>query len=183
MRMLSVIALMLMSCTGLTAQNLYKSDSSMVKFASNTLIASFEASNSLGRSVLNIERKEVIFKIPIAGFGFDIPLMKEHFNENYMDSEKFPYASFKGKFSDSLDLAKDTIYRVKATGVMKMHGLDHAGVYSGTLECKDGVASLSSEFTVQLKDHRIKVPSVVYEEIAQEIAVTVFFRYVATEQK
>ena len=73
-------------------------------------------------------KSEIVFRIPMKGFQFEKPLMQEHFNENYMETEKFPHGTFKGKFKDSLDVSIDTLYNISATGIMKIHGVDHAGV-------------------------------------------------------
>jgi polyisoprenoid-binding protein YceI len=109
--------------------------------------------------------------------------MEEHFNENYMETEKFPYATFKGKLSDTLDLTKDTIYRVSATGMMNIHGVNQAQTYEGVIESKNGMATLRCEFKVPLKDHKIKVPKVVFANIAEVIDVKVFFQYKPYEKK
>lgn len=167
----------------LQAQPIYTTDSSMVSFFSSTPVEDIEAYNTASTSLLNVDKKDIVFRVPISGFRFEKPLMEEHFNENYMETEKFPYATFKGKLSDTLDLTKDTIYRVSATGVMNIHGVNQAQTYEGVIESKNGMATLRCEFKVPLKNHKVKVPKVVFANIAEVIDVKVFFQYKPYEKK
>ena len=136
-------------------QTIYTSDTSMVSFFSATPVEDIEAFNSASTSLLNVAKSEIVFRVPISGFQLEKPLMQEHFNENYMETEKFPYATFKGKLSDSLDISKDTIYNVTATGMMNIHGQDRAETYNGLIICKDGRATMTCDFAVILKNHKI----------------------------
>lgn len=167
----------------LFAQPIYTTDTTMISFFSSTPMENIEAFNSASTSLLNVDKKDIVFRVPISGFEFEKPLMQEHFNENYMETEKYPYATFKGKLSDTLDLTKDTVYRVSATGMMNMHGVDQAQTYEGIFDCKDGTATLRCKFQVLLKDHKIKVPKVVFANIAEVIDVNVFFQYKPYEKK
>jgi len=167
----------------LSAQSIYITDASEISFFSSTPIEDIEAINTTCTSLLNIAKNDIVFRVPMAGFQFEKPLMQEHFNENYMDTEKFPYATFKGKLSDTLDLTKNTIYKTSVTGMMNIHGVDRAETYTGTIEVKGGKASLKCEFKVKLKDHKIKIPKVVFTNIAEEIDVKVFFQYKPYEKK
>lgn len=165
------------------SQVIYTTDSSMISFFSSTPMEDIEAFNQTSTSLLNVAKSDIVFRVPIAGFKFEKPLMEEHFNENYMDTEKYPYATFKGKLSDSLDLSKDTIYNITATGMMNIHGVDRAETYTGVIQAKDGKATLKCDFKVALKDYKIKVPKVVFANIAEEIDVKVFFQYKPYEKK
>lgn len=169
--------------TSLFAQAIYTTESSEISFFSSTPVEDIAAVNETSTSLLNVAKNDIVFRVPIAGFKFEKPLMEEHFNENYMDTEKYPYATFKGKLSDTLDLTKDTIYNVSATGMMTIHGVAQAETYKGVVESKDGKATLKCEFNVKLKDHKIKVPKVVFANIAEEIEVKVSFQYKPYEKK
>jgi len=164
-------------------QTIYTSDTSMVSFFSATPVEDIEAFNSASTSLLNVAKSEIVFRVPISGFQFEKPLMQEHFNENYMETEKFPYATFKGKLSDSLDISKDTIYNITATGMMNIHGQDRAETYNGLIICKDGRATMTCDFAVFLKNHKIKVPKVVFSNIAETIEVKTYFEFKPYEKK
>jgi len=184
MRTISIIsAIVILALSNVSAQVIYITDSSMVSFFSSAPVEDIEAFNTTATSLLNVAKSELVFRVPMTGFQFEKSLMQEHFNENYMETEKYPHATFKGKFSDSLDFSRDTIYNLTVTGIMKMHGRDHANTYNGTVESKNGVVTLKSEFKVRLVDHKIKIPKVVVTNIAEVIEVKVFFRYKPYEKK
>jgi hypothetical protein len=183
MKKLALASILSFAAIQLNAQAIYTTDSSMISFFSSTPVEDIEAINNASTSLLNVPKKDIVFRVPISAFQFEKPLMQEHFNENYMDTEKYPYATFKGKLSDSLDLKKDTLYHMSATGMMNIHGVDRAETYKGTIETKEGKAFLKCEFKVPLKDYKIKVPKVVFANIAEEIDVKVYFEYKPYEKK
>ncbi len=182
LRFLRFYLLSLMPAT-LLAQEAYVSDTSAIRFFSRTPLENIEAVNHQGKSTISPPRYEVQFQIPVNGFRFENKLMEKHFNSMYLETDKFPFASFRGKLSDSLDLSKDTIYITKATGILKMHGMDHAGTFEGRVESKGGRVKLQCKFPVRLEDHNIKIPGSVFHNIAQEIEVQVYFEYVAKPEE
>ena len=184
MRLFLLSFLVLFGFVGqLSAQTIYITDTSNVSFFSATPVEDIKAVNVASTSLINLAKSEVAFRVPISGFQFEKPLMQEHFNENYMDTEKYPTASFKGKLSEKLDLSKDTIYHINATGVMTVHGVDRPQTYKGVIETKGGKATLRCDFEIKLKDHKIKVPKVVFANIAEVIEVKTYFQYKPYEKK
>ncbi|MFT5280500.1 MAG: polyisoprenoid-binding protein YceI [Bacteroidia bacterium] len=184
MRAITIIFLSVLAFSDQSiAQAIYTTDGSKVSFFSATPIEDIEAVNEASTSLINVPKKEIAFRIPISGFQFEKPLMQEHFNENYMETERFPYATFKGKLSDSLDISKDTLYNVTATGVMNIHGQDRAETFQGMVVCKDGRATLTCDFAVALRDYKIKVPKVVFANIAEIIEVKTEFQFKPYEKK
>src|ERR1044071_1405315 len=99
-------------------------EGSVVTFFSEAPLENIEATNSRISSFLNTSSNEVMFIVHIRGFTFDKDLMKEHFNEKYMESDKYPTATFKGKINDAVDYSKDGTYNVTATGMLNMHGVE-----------------------------------------------------------
>lgn len=183
MKQITLILLLVLGMVQAYGQVIFITESSEVSFFSGTPVEDIEAINRAGTSILNVAKSEIAFRIPISGFQFEKPLMQEHFNENYMETEKYPYASFKGRLSDSINVSTDTLYNMKASGIINIHGVDHAGTYNGTVETKEGKITLKCEFSVLLKDHRIKVPKVVFANIAEVIAVKAEFQYKPYEKK
>lgn len=165
------------------AQVEFVADTSAVQFFSRTSIENIEAINHKSTSTLIPSEYSVQFQIPIIGFKFENGLMQKHFNSMYMETDKYPFATFRGKLSDSLDLSKDTVYLIKATGIMKIHGIDHAGVFDGRIESKKGRAKLWCAFKVKLDDHGIKIPGATFLNIAKEIEVKVYFEYYRKPEK
>ena len=101
--------------------------------------------------------------------------MQEHFNENYMESSKYPRSEFKGEIADinSVNFNKDGNYNVKATGKLTIHGVTKNVSIPGTITVKGNTATLNSKFNVKTADYNINIPKVVEGKIAKEIEVTV----------
>jgi polyisoprenoid-binding protein YceI len=111
--------------------------------------------------------------VTIKGFEFDKKLMEEHFNEKYMESDKYPYATFSGKVNETIDYTKNGTYKVTLTGKLDMHGVVKDRTIEGTVTIKDGEISFESKFIVALKDHNIEIPSIVAQNIAETVEVTI----------
>ena len=156
---------------------LYSSSSSKITFFSKTAMEDISAVNTTSKSAIDAKAKSVLVRVKVIAFKFDKPLMEEHFNEKYMESDKFPDAIFKGKITSEINFAKDGVYPVSVDGVLTMHGVDQPRTLQGTLEIKKGILILHCNFNVKLADHKIEVPSVVTEKIAESIAVDVNFTY------
>lgn len=104
--------------------------------------------------------------------------MQQHFNDNYLESEKYPYATFKGKIAEDIDFSKPGNYEANATGVLNIHGVDQKRTLNGKITIsQDGSTQLSTKFTVMLVDHKIDIPKIVFNKIAEKIAVSANFNY------
>ena len=108
----------------------------------------------------------------IRNFEFEQEKMKEHFNENYMESDKYPMSTFTGKINEEIDYNKDTTYNVTASGKLKIHGVTKERTVDGTVTIEDGKIKLYSDFMVTLEDHKVKIPSLMFQKIAEEVKVT-----------
>ena len=172
-----VLFFLLATALQLNAQ-LYSSNSSKISFFSKTAMEDISAVNTSSKSAINTKDKSVLVKVKVIAFKFEKPLMEEHFNEKYLESDKFPDAVFKGKITSDIDFSKDGVYPVKAEGSFTMHGGEKPRTFEGTLEIKKGQMILHCKFSVKLADYQIEVPSVVTEKIAETIDVDVNFTYI-----
>ena len=164
---------MSVSLTGM-AQNdsIYTELNGVISFRSEAPLELIRASSSQLYGVLDNRKRNFSFKIPIRTFqGFNSPLQKEHFNENYMETEKFPEASFKGKIIEEYDLSKDGTYEVRAKGLLTIHGISQERIIKSNVVVKNNRINVTSNFTVLLSDHNIPIPIVVYKKLANEIKV------------
>ena len=152
---------------------IFLGENTVISFFSATKMENIDAVNTITKPVFNAGNGELLFKATNTAFKFKSQLMEEHFNENYMESEKYPHTLFKGKIADKIDYTKDGVYEVIAAGILSMHGVDKERTIKGTLTVKEGKISLFSKFMVKLSDHKIKVPGVVTYNIAEEIEITV----------
>lgn len=159
------------------------STSSEISFFSTAPLEDIHAVNKDAKSLLNTTNNELAVVIGIRSFKFEKELMEEHFNENYLESDKFKTAVFKGKINETIDFSKDGTYDVSATGKLTIHGIEQERTITGTITIKGGKLVLNSKFKVALKDHKIKIPKAVTSNIAEEIEVTTLFNYEPKVQK
>lgn len=152
--------------------NLFTVTNNLVTFHSNTSLELIKASSSGLKGLIDVKKRTFAFSISIATFsGFNSPLQKEHFNENYMESNLFPTASFSGYIIEDYDFTKDGSYNVRAKGKFTLHGITQERILQGDLVVKNGTMRLSCNFNIQLSDYEIKIPRIVHEKLASEIKV------------
>ncbi len=157
------------------AQDKYFTRNGTITFFSSTPVEDIKAQNFGVTSVLDTKSGDMEFSLLMKSFEFKKALMQEHFNENYVESDKFPKASFKGKVQDisSVNFSKDGVYPVKVSGDMTIHGVTNPVTTDGTIEIKDGKVHANSKLMIKPEDYEIEIPSVVRDNIAQEMEVTV----------
>lgn len=157
-----------------TAQK-YVAEKSVITFFSDALIEDITATNSKTASIFNRETSDLVFSVPIREFQFEKKLMQEHFNEKYMESDKYPKATFSGKLIN-LDVTKASEQPVKAMGKLTLHGVTKDVELDGTAQLGDKVV-LKSNFTVKLADYNVAIPQLMFQNIAEEVEVTINFTY------
>lgn len=170
----TVLAIILLTASMANAQK-YMTKSGTIKFYSETPMEKIEATNRQANSALDFSNGNFVFKVLIRGFEFEKALMQEHFNENYMESEKFPNSTFNGKITNIKDvnLGKDGVYKVVVEGDLTMHGVTNKVKVNGTLEVKGGKVVGKAVFNVSPKDYNINIPKAVINNIAEAIQVDV----------
>ncbi|MGZ3764617.1 MAG: YceI family protein [Mucilaginibacter sp.] len=158
-------------------QDTYVCKNAKISIYSSAPIEDIEANATNGVSVYNAATGDLAFSVPIRSFHFPKSLMEEHFNENYMESDKFPKASFKGKIQEHIDLSKDGSYPVTVTGDFEVHGVKQTRTITGNLKMNSGVLTMTSEFMVKCIDHHIEIPQIVFHHIAESIRIRVAATY------
>ncbi|MGY8764211.1 MAG: YceI family protein [Fidelibacterota bacterium] len=156
------------------AKDIYFTRSGTISFFSSAPLEDIQAVNKQVTCVLDMGTGEVAFRVPIPGFTFKNGLMQEHFNENYLESEKYPYASFKGNINawDSINLSNEP-QKVTLTGMMNIHGVSHEIKDMGMVSKIDEQVRGSAKFNIIVADYEIKIPKIVRENIAKIVEVTV----------
>ncbi len=153
-------------------QDLYQTRSGKVSFYSSAPIENIEAFSDSGISVLNPENGEIVFKIKIRSFDFKKDLMQEHFNENYMESHKYPFGIFTGHIQplpnpDLLDPQKVVI-----KGNLEIHGTVQSREIPAEIRFLNNSFFLETNFEILCKDHGIKIPRLMFRNIAEVIKVS-----------
>ena len=146
-----------------------------VTFFSTTPMEDITAINTTAKSAINSATNSVLIKIKMTGFVFEKPLMQEHFNEKYVESEKYPEAVFIGNIVEKIDFKSNGAHPVTVKGKLNIHGVSIDRTITGTITIRDGVVSLKTAFQVKVADHKIKIPSVVVKNIADIVDVTADF--------
>ena len=157
----------------LTGQ-IYSCRDGMTKFTSEAPLELIKAQTNRTIGVLDCATKNVAFSIDIDSFdGFNSGLQKEHFRENYMESVKYPKATFKGKIIEDIDFTKNGTSTVRAKGVFNIHGTEKEKIVKVKISIKDKEMFIDTNLEVPLEDHNIKIPKVVNQKIASIILVEV----------
>jgi hypothetical protein len=153
---------------------MYSVSSGTITFRSDAPLELVKASSNQLKGIFDAEKKQFAFSLNVNTFkGFNSPLQQEHFNENYLESNKYPRASFEGKIIEDIDLKKNGFYNIRAKGNLTVHGVSQERIIKCELTIRNNIVSVKSNFTVLLADHNITIPKVVHEKLASEIKVEV----------
>ena len=150
----------------------YSTNTASVKFLSDAPLEIIKAESDQLKGALDITKKTFAFKLFIKTFdGFNSPLQKEHFYENYLEVKMYPESIFKGKILESLDISKTNTYRAK--GQLSIHGITKEVIIDVQISPGEKGVKFSSKFQVHLDDYKIDLPRIVYQKIAEIIDVEV----------
>ena len=156
----------------------YICDNGMAHFFASTPFENISPISNTAVCVLNTKTKKVVAKVRMTSFVFANGLMQEHFNENYIESEKFPYGILDAEIVENLDYTKDGVYDVTLKGTLDVHGVKKDRDIKGKLTIKNGQPfSATADFEVKLVDHNIKIPTAVIAKIAEVVKVDVSFNF------
>lgn len=154
----------------------YVVEKSMISFYSHAAIEDISAKNEKIASIFNAATGEIVFSIPVSEFQFAKSLMQEHFNEKYMESDKYPKASFQGVIA-GYDASAKGAQQLKAKGKLTVHGVTKDVEIPGTLEKQGDKLSLKAKFIIKLEDYNITRPQLLWKNIAEQVEVTTDISY------
>jgi polyisoprenoid-binding protein YceI len=169
----------LILCSFLLAPNMiaqkYFTKGGHISFYSDTPLEKIEAHSKSAVAVLDTDSGQMEFSVLIKSFHFEKALMEEHFNENYMETPKYPKSTFKGKIQDLIrvNFDKKGTYPVKVVGELTMHGVSNKVTTDGKIIINDKGIECHSEFNVAVADYKISIPAVVKDSIAKTVKITV----------
>jgi polyisoprenoid-binding protein YceI len=156
----------------LDAQNKFTSTSGEIKFASRAQLELIQASSSKLQGILDPVTNQFAFLVNVQSFmGFNSDLQRKHFNENYIESEKFPDARFSGKIIEQINYSQDGTSEVRAKGELDIHGQKQTRIIKAKVTIKGNQLIIEAHFVVPLSDHSITIPKIVSQKIATEIEV------------
>jgi polyisoprenoid-binding protein YceI len=157
------------------AQGKFITKTGKINFYSSAALEDINATNKSVIGVLDSQTGDLQFAALIKGFEFKKALMQEHFNKNYMESDKYPKAEFKGQLSDNSAVKYTTngSYNVTVKGKLTIHGVTKDVELPATIAVKDGKLNATSTFNVAVADYNITIPKIYRDNIAKTIKVTV----------
>lgn len=176
MKVTSLIFLfLLVSVPGIYAQkDLYTIRKCKVDFTSDAPLELIQATSEKLIGLIDPIKHTFAFSIKSESFeGFNSPLQKEHFYENYMETKAYPVSKFEGKIIEQIDFSVDGNYVIRAKGKLHIHGVEQERIIKVQLRVSRDVIYADAAFTVLLADHNITIPKVVYQKIAEEIKVII----------
>jgi len=146
-----------------------------ITFYSKAPLEEIEGKNKTVTAVLDSKSGALQFAVQMKGFEFEKQLMQQHFNENYVESDKYPRAEFKGSIvnNSDIDYSKDGTYTARVKGKLTIHGITKDVESTGTLKVNGGKIDASSTFNVLISDYKISIPAVVKDKVSNSIRIVV----------
>jgi hypothetical protein len=161
--------------TSLIAQDKYYTKSGSIQFESKGNIETIQANHRSVTCVLDSKTGALQFAVLMKGFEFKKALMQEHFNENYVESDKFPKAEFRGQIVNNSEIVytKDGVYNAHTKGKLTLHGQTRDVEADGKITVKSGKLLTNSDFTIQMSDYNISIPKLVKENMSNTVSIHV----------
>jgi hypothetical protein len=174
LRFLFLLIPTLLAAAGPAMAQRYLTKMGRVTFFSASPIEDIEAQNQQAGAMIDLGSGQVAFSIPIRSFTFKRTLMQEHFNENYLESDKFPKATFSGKMHgvNATTLGQGQ-QKVTVEGDLTIHGVTHHVTVPGVVELKNNQLQAAATFSVAPADYNIEIPLLVRDHIAKTVTVRV----------
>ncbi|QJX46013.1 YceI family protein [Hymenobacter taeanensis] len=161
---------------GKAQETRYQTRTGFISFFSSSPLEDIEARSQQTSAVLDLQTGQLAFSIPIRSFAFKRTLMQEHFNENYLESERYPKATFSGRLLEvNLPELREAskVQMVTAEGDLTIHGVTHRVQVPGTLQLQNGQLLVQAVFTVAPADYKIEIPALVRDHIAKSVQIKV----------
>jgi hypothetical protein len=156
------------------AQNKFSTSTGEIKFVSKAQLELISAASNKMQGAIDPATNKFAFLVSIQSFeGFNSELQRKHFNENYLESEKFTTAKFSGKIIEQVDYSKDNSFEVRAKGELDIHGQKQTRIIKSKMTIKGNQIIIEAHFLVPLSDHSITIPKIVSQKIATEIEVDI----------
>jgi len=165
----------LLSVQLVQAQGKFYTKSAKIQFFSKAPLEDIEAKSKNAVCLLDPETGTLQFSILIKSFEFENDLMQEHFNDDYLESHKFPKSEFKGQIVNlnSVNFKKAGIYPVTVRGRLTLHGETKEIETKGTIAVNGDNLIINSSFPLVLEEFKIKIPSLVKDKIAKTVTISV----------
>ena len=166
-----VIIYFILSIFALKQETRYVIENSKIEFYSYALLEDIQAVNTESIGAIDTESGEFIIKIPVNAFEFPNKLMQKHFNDSYLETDKYPESIFRGKLNGNT-----------ASGEITLHGVTKKIEIPISKTINEEGININTEFKILLKDHKIKIPRLLFQNIAEEIEVKVSSTFIKFQE-
>ncbi len=172
---LMTLFVLILFTTAVSAQDRYFTRTGKIEFTSKAPLEDIEAKNKTVTAVLDAKTGAFQFSVQMKGFEFEKALMQQHFNENYVESDKYPKAEFKGTLANNAAVSydKDGTYPVTVKGKLTLHGITRDIEVPGIIKINSGKIDAGSTFSIRLSDYKISIPSPVKDKVSNSIRIAV----------
>lgn len=155
---------------------LYSTSNGEITFYSHAPLEDIEATNKQVSCAIDLSKGQMAFSMLMNAFQFEKALMQEHFNERYVESHKYPKATFAGNVEgiEKINLSKAGSYNVTVSGKLTIHGITQTVSSKGTVKIsEDKTLTANSTFTINLEDYKVKIPTMYIDNISESIKIKV----------
>lgn len=153
----------------------YITKNGIARFYSKTDLEDIRAENKQVLAIIDPATSSVAVSMLMKGFLFPKALMQTHFNENYVESDRYPKATFEGTYADPVDVSRNGTYNVNVKGRLSLHGVTREISVPASIVVTDGIVSGKTTFQLVPEDFNIAIPSLVRDKIAQKVDVEILF--------
>jgi len=167
------VVILLVFSSGFASAQQLMTRNGYIGFFSKTPLEDIRAESNQAIAALDLSKQSLAFAVLVKGFLFKKELMQEHFNENYIESDKFPKATFSGTYTGPMDVTKNGTYNVTVKGQLTLHGVTQNIEVPATFQVQSGTLTGKSNFALKPQDFNIEIPALVREKIAQQISVVI----------
>ncbi len=155
-------------------QYIFKCINGLISFTSEAPLETIYAESKELRGIIDTSKNTFAFSVSMVTFeGFNSPLQKEHFNENYIESTLYPTATFSGKIIEDIEYSQAGSVEVRAKGVLNIHGVKQERIIKGIIDLGENKLKIHCEFSIIMIDFNIRTPKIVHQKIAPEITLKI----------
>ena len=155
-----------------SSAQVYTAKNGEVQFSSNAPLEMIDAKSNMLSGAIDATNRTFAFTLPVNSFkGFNNGLQQDHFNEKYMESQKYPNAVFKGKIIEEVDLSANGTYSVRAKGMLNIKGVEVERIIKTTVTVNGGKINAVTKFEITLAEHKITIPKILNQKIADKVEV------------
>lgn len=177
MKKLLLIIGVLVFFTGTSYSQRYYCNNGQISFFQETPIENIEGKSNTLISIIDKQKNEIAYKVKMTSFIFDKALMQDHFNENYVESEKFPFATYQGEINENIDWSVNGTYNISSTGILTMHGISKTITEKGSITINGDKIKIVNNFKIKFTDFNVEIPKLLISQLTDVVDIKIETNY------